>query len=95
MEGTYRIAMKTPLGVQKGELTLTRQGDLLSGSIRVMGSVSPVKGKAEGDSFEFTGVLRAGFYRFAYTARGSVADGHLKAVASTRSGSFAITGERI
>lgn len=95
IEGTYRVFMKTPLGERNGTLTLARQGDGFTGSLRAMGGTSPVSVTADGDSITFSGVLRVAFYRFDYTAHGRIQDGRLQAVASTRSGKFTITGERI
>jgi hypothetical protein len=95
MSGTFNVTMRTPMGPTSGVLTLADESGTLSGSIRTMGSTSYFRnGKADGNSFEFSGILNAGFFNFRYTVRGTVDGDVLKAVAITDSGTFQISGTR-
>lgn len=96
MNGTFKVSLSTPIGTKNGILILIDQNGVLSGSIRAMGSENPFSGgKANGDSFEFSGVLKAGFSRFEYTASGTVTGDTLKATAHTKYGVLKITGTRV
>ncbi|HEX2926600.1 MAG TPA: hypothetical protein VHP38_10150 [Ruminiclostridium sp.] len=96
MNGTYSVALQTPFGAQKGTITFVDDKGMLSGSIRTMGSTNFFKnGKINGNSFEFSGILNAGFFNFRYTAKGTIEGDTLKAVALTDSGTFQINGIRV
>lgn len=96
MNDTFSISMNTPMGVKKGTITLTEENGALSGSIRTMGSKSTFRdGIITGNSFEFSGVLNAGFFRFRYHAKGRIEGDTLQATAVTNSGTFQIRGTRV
>ena len=96
MNSTFKVALSTPMGVQEGSLILMDEGGTLSGSIRAMGNESPFRdGKMDGNKFEFSGVLRAGFLKFRYTARGTIEGNVLKGTASTGAGTFRISGTKL
>ena len=95
MSGTYNVTLHTPMGGQKGTVTLVDDHGTLSGSIRAMGSTSFFRnGKALGNSFEFSGILSIGFFQLRYRAKGTVEGDIIKAVATTDSGTFQINGTR-
>lgn len=95
MNGTYNVSLHTPIGVQKGTVTLMEENGALRGSIRAMGSTSTFQnGKVSGNAFEFSGILNAGFFNFSYTAKGTIDGDTLNAVATTNTGAFQIIGTR-
>lgn len=96
MNGNYRISMRTPIGLQNGVISFTGDGESVRGSIQTMGNTSYFQnGKANGNSFEFSGILTTGFLRLRYTAKGVVNGNKLKATVSTDYGIFQIFGTQI
>lgn len=96
MNGSYKISMSTPIGPKNGTITFIDNNGSLSGYIRALGTENRFKdGKANGDSFEFSGTLKILFNRFEYTARGTVTGDTLKATANTKYGVMQINGTRI
>ncbi|WP_283609210.1 hypothetical protein [Faecalispora anaeroviscerum] len=96
MNGTYRISMRTPIGLQNGVISFIDEGIAISGSIRAMGNTSYFKnGKASGNSFEFSGILNTGLLYLRYTAKGIVNGNKLKATVATSYGTFQIFGTQI
>jgi len=96
MNGTFSITIGTPIGSQKGVVTFVDESGKLSGSIRAMGNTNLFKnGKMVGNSFEFSGILDIGLFKFTYTAKGTIVENALKGVATTNSGSFQMSGTRI
>lgn len=95
MNSTFNITLNTPFGPQNGVLTLTDDKGILSGSIRAMGKTNYFKnGSMVDNSFMFSGMLDVGIFKFSYTAKGSIVGNVLKAVATTNSGTFQISGTR-
>lgn len=96
MNGTFRIALSTPLGSKQGTIHFEDSNGSLSGTVYAMGMASPFQGgRASGNSFSFSGTLTVGLYRFDYTARGTVTGDVLKGTAVTRYGSMPIRGMRM
>lgn len=96
MNGTFNVALDTPIGTVNGVLVFIDEHGILSGSIRTMGITSYFKsGKINGNSFTFSGTLNTGFSNFEYTAKGTVSGNTIKAVAATGSATFQIHGTRV
>lgn len=54
VNGTWNITIKTPMGEQKGKLTLSQSGDALTGTMASpMGSVPVENGKVAGDALSW------------------------------------------
>lgn len=95
MNGTFDITLYTPIGPQSGILVLTDESEALRGSIHAMGITNYFRnGKANGNSFEFSGTLNAGFFNIRYSAIGTVNGDTLKAKVTTDSGIFQLSGTR-
>lgn len=95
MNGTFNITLYTPFGPQSGVLMLIDENGILHGSIRAMGNSNYFRnGKSNGNSFEFSGILNAGFFNIRYSAKGTVDGDTLKAKVTTDSGIFQINGTR-
>nr|WP_319487616.1 hypothetical protein [uncultured Caproiciproducens sp.] len=95
MNATFNVTLSTPIGTKKGVVTFLDKNGVLSGSIRAMGRSNYFKnGKIIGNSFEFSGILNAGFFNFRYTAKGIIDGDTLNAIATTNSGTFQIIGTR-
>ena len=54
--GTYDVTIKTPMGDQKGKLTINPAGDGFTGSVTsdMMGSMDIAEGKLSGDTATWT-----------------------------------------
>lgn len=95
MNSTFNITLNTPFGTQNGVLTLIDDNGKLSGSIRAMGKTNTFQnGTMVDNSFKFSGILDVGIFRFPYTAKGNIVGNVLKAVATTNSGTFQISGTK-
>lgn len=54
VNGKWNLTIKTPMGEQKGVLTLAQDGDKLNGDMSgAMGSVPIENGRVEGDSLKW------------------------------------------
>ena len=95
MNGTFDITLYTPIGPQRGFLMLTDENGALRGSIHAMGNTNYFRnGKTDGNSFEFSGILNAGFFNIRYSAKGMIDGNTLKAKVTTDSGTFQLSGTR-
>lgn len=95
MNGTYHVTLVTPIGPQSGSISFLDRNGVLSGSIRTMGGTSYFEnGKVEGNAFEFSGILNAGFLHFRYTVKGKTEGNSLRGTAITDSGTYPIYGEK-
>jgi len=95
MDGIYNITMQTPIGMEKGTITFTQDGEALSGSLYILrGSNAFSGGKVEGNEFEFSGEIKKLIAKIPYTAKGTIDGVNLTAVADTKYGKLAIKGNR-
>lgn len=93
MNGTYNITMQTPMGMEKGTITFTQDGDTLSGSLNILRGNNPFSGgKVEGNEFVFSGEIKKLITKIPYTAKGTLEGDLLTAVADTKYGKLAIKG---
>lgn len=96
MKTTFHAALRTPKGIQNGMITFIEDNGTLRGSISALGRKNYFKnGKKSGKTFELSGTLSAGFYSLGYTATGTFDNDTLSATASTKIGTFQITGTRM
>lgn len=94
--GNYSVSLQTPMGLEKGTLTLNEVNGKLTGTLKAMGSSTPIiNGTADGNHFSFSGMVRKLFMSIDYRASGVIEDNKLTAAADTRYGKFTITGNRI
>ena len=95
MEGNYNITMRTPLGPQNGRIGLRVANGKLNGFLNILGGENPFTGgKVNGNSFEFSGAIKAAGSKFNYTVKGTVNGSVLKAEATTQFGVLQIMGNR-
>lgn len=96
IEGKYSITMKTPLGTQKGVVTLNVQGDSLSGSFKAMGTANSFSnGKVSGNKITFSGTLRTIIGSIPYVVEATIEGDNITGVAKTSKGNFQIDGKRV
>ena len=96
ISGKYAITMKTPLGPKNGTLTLSSEGDQLSGMLEIMGQKNALSnGRMIGNVCEFTGEIKTMMGKISFSVRGTIEDGKLNAVAETKSGKMEINGTQI
>lgn len=95
VDGTYSVVLKTPMGAKKGDLVLKTEGNMLTGSMIVMGKENPiVAGTVNGDSFTFTGELKTAVGKVPFECSGSVTGDEITGTAKTKKGNLAMTGKR-
>jgi hypothetical protein len=95
MNGTYNITMQTPVGMEKGTITFSQDGDVLSGSMNILRSSNVFSdGKVEGNTFEFSGEIKKLITKIPFTAKGMIDGDLLTAVADTKYGNLTIKGNR-
>lgn len=95
IDGVYAISMETPMGMEKGTLTLIDEAGVLHGTVKTGGSASPfASGQTDGQRFSFSGILRKSIFKIAYRASGEVIGDTLTAEADTKYGKFIIRGKR-
>lgn len=93
MNGTYNVTLITPFGPKEGTIVFTDRNGVLSGYIHAMGDTSDFKsGKINGNAFEFSGILNAGFFNIKYTAKGTIERNALKGTVNTNLGTFQMSG---
>jgi len=94
--GTYDVVIKTPMGDQKGKLTVTPNGDSFSGVVAsdMMGSMDIAGGKVSGDTITWTMDMKVPMpmtLEGEATVAGDAISGSVKAGAF---GSMALSGKR-
>ena len=87
----FKVKANTPIGVKEGIISFSINGKSLSGNIQCMGhKVNFSGGKFENDAFEFSGVVKKFIYKVPYTAKGSIKNNNLIAIADTKYGTISI-----
>lgn len=95
IDGTYRLAIKTPLGMQPGTLVLKADGETLSGMIRnVKGEVAFDGGTARGGEISFDTRIPTPIGNLKAHVTGTVTGDHISGVAKLPLGSAEIEGDR-
>ena len=94
--GTYEVSIKTPMGEQKGTLSVKPDGDSFSGSVAspMMGSMDIAGGKVSGNTLTWTMDMKVPMpmtLECEATVDGDAINGNIKAGAF---GSMAMTGTR-
>lgn len=95
VSGTYNVMLKTPMGVKKGQLILSADGEVLTGSLVALGSENPIEnGIANGDNFTFSGELKTAMGKTAFDCNGTVDGDAITGSVKTKKGTLALTGKR-
>lgn len=93
--GTYEVSLKTPMGVKKGDLTLSDTDGVITGKMVVMGKENDIDpGKADGDSLTFSGKLKSAIGVVSYTCEASVDGDIINGTVKTKKSDMALTGKR-
>ena len=93
INGTYEVKMKTPMGLKKGELVLNQYGNVLTGTMVILGKETPIEnGETDGEHIRFSGELKTPVGKVAFDCVGTIKDGALNAEAKTKKGNFILTG---
>lgn len=59
INGTYEVKMMTPLGLKKGELVLNQYGNVLTGTMVILGKETPIEnGETDGENIRFSVELK-------------------------------------
>ncbi len=96
VEGTYKIRVDTPVGVQEGKMTLIADGDSLKGRLEnAAGSLEFTDGKVKGNSVEFTVKIKTPMGQLKALVTGVVAGNKFSGVVKLPIGSAQIDGVRV
>ena len=95
VDGTWNIIVNSPMGAQPSALTLTADGDALTGTQSAQGNTQPIaNGKVDGDTVTWSNSITTPFpmtLEFTGKVEGDTLNGSVKAGAF---GSFPFTGSR-
>lgn len=95
VEGTYRVRVNTPMGVQEGRLVLRVLGDMLKGRIEGQaGNIEITNGKVRGNSVEFEAGLKTPFGFLNAKVTGTVEGDRFWGVAKLPIGTVEVNGVR-
>ena len=92
MDGTYNLTMMTPAGVQKGSIQIKTQGSEFIGQVHFMGMKKEVRGKVNGNKFEFEDDVRVLTAHVTFRVHGHTDGKTLTAQADTNLGKYEIKG---
>jgi hypothetical protein len=94
VDGTWNTTVNSPMGVQKGTLTVASSGDSFTGSMQSAQGANDVSGKVDGNTLTWSTQLTQPFpitLEFTVTVDGDKMTGSVKAGAF---GTSPLTGER-
>jgi hypothetical protein len=60
-DGTWKVTINSPMGVQEGTLTIAVSGDTFSGKMEMRQGAQDISGKADGDTLSWTSQLTQPF----------------------------------
>lgn len=96
LDGTYRIALQSPMGMKRGTLTLHTQGARLGGILDILGSRNVITaGQCREEQGCFSGEIKTAVGSLHYEAEAQISGEQLTALAKTSKGNMKITGTRI
>lgn len=97
IDGTYKIALRTPQGTNDGSAVISSSGDAITANFTIDGIGSlRQSGTHEGDEFFLSGSTNLYLVgRIAYQLNGLVAGNSLKVTCETDKGTFDIAGSRL
>jgi hypothetical protein len=93
-DGTWKVTINSPMGVQTGTLTVKTSGDSFTGQFAGAQGTQDISGKADGDKLSWGTKLTQPFpidLEFSVTVTGDAMEGSVKAGAF---GSSPLKGER-
>jgi hypothetical protein len=94
VDGTWNTTVNSPMGVQKGTLTVKSDGASFTGSMQTPQGANDISGKVDGNTLSWSSQLTQPFpitLEFTVTVDGDAMSGSVKAGAF---GSSPLTGER-
>lgn len=94
VEGTYKIKVKTPAGLQEGKMTLLVDGDLLKGLLVYSAGRTEFRGKVKGNAVEFTTKINTPVGQLKALVTGVVRGESFSGIAKLPFGSAQIVGVR-
>lgn len=96
INGTYDVKLKTPMGLKKGQLVLSSNGEQLTGALVALGQESPFEdGRVSGEQFSFRGAMNTVLGRLEYDCTGSVDGDAVSGSVNTKKGVLTFTGKRV
>ena len=93
--GTYSITINIPGQPLEGTLSLTQQGEILSGSLQTQLGTTPIKdGKVTAEGFNFTTTVELGGSTFNLDVSGRVTGNQISGTMTTPQGAVAFSGTK-
>ena len=94
--GTYKIQVKTPVGLKEGKMILAVEGEALTGRLEYYAGKSDFKnGKVKGNTVEFTTTIKTPMGHLRAFVRGMVEGDSFSGVAKLPMGTAQIYGRRV
>lgn len=95
-DGTYQVTVKTPLGAQKGKLTIHAVGDVFSGRMETpSGATDFSDGLINGDRLHWQAETKTPLGNFDVSYTATIVDGKLSGEASTPMGKASMEGIKV
>lgn len=96
IDGTYQVTVKTPLGNQKGKLTIQSSGDIFSGSLETStGTTHFSDGRVNGSQLQWHAETKTPMGSFDVNYTATVEGGRLSGEAATPMGKAPMEGMRL
>lgn len=96
VDGTYKVRVKTPMGVQEGKMTLLVEGNSLKGMLESKaGRVSFTDGRIKGNAIEFSVKINTALGHVSASVTGTVTGNRFSGIARVPFGSVEIDGVRL
>jgi hypothetical protein len=95
VDGTYKVTVKTPMGVDTNEMTLKTEGTVLSGTSITKHGVETISGIANGDSAEWEAKVKSPMGLLQVTINITVSGDKLIGKVKTPVGQMVMEGDRI
>jgi hypothetical protein len=96
VDGVYQVTTKSPMGAQKGTLTLKADGEALSGSMADAKNANEFSGgKVNGNDFQFTVELKTPMGKMKAECKGTVDGDKISGTTKTPFGPAPFEGTRV
>lgn len=97
MNGLYELSVNSPMGIIKGNLNLSVNGNNITGYIEINGKRNHFNnGAVTGNNkFSLSGTIKALFKTINYNVDGEVINNTINLYAKTNMGNFSLSGKKI
>lgn len=93
MTTTYDVQMKVPLGIRKGVLRISVDGDTIEGNMRILGRTTEFSGRICDGRMAVSGVLRTVLRNMEFEGWGVIEDRNIEIKLKNKDSIYEITGK--